>query len=243
MIDNANHTAYQDKLLGSLFEAATIESSVKAEKVPVYLDCQGTITRKSKRRDIGNIFSEKENYQKEDRTFENSLESVNILASSKNVNVTKCLKKAKIVPYALQKKSTHLANNNSAENNVERTTVTPSNTSFQIFLNDTSNHASDNRSKQSIQCEVTRNIYIRDINETIPSYACKLGNSTFFLSSKRFSSDYRNKLDVSIDKDTLRRLVNESLTSTENFPRVIEVVLALKSIGKNYEIHHPRVEL
>lgn len=234
VVDSANGDIGQEELLGLSFKAgATL--LVEDRKVPVCSDHHDVTIKEHHRRDIG-VSSEENGHQKKRHTLVSLLKGPGVQVADKDFVIGRRSKKTKV---DVRRKA--LPNNNNSAGNI---TVTPSNTSFQISPNDTSNRASNNRSQQRfIRCQVTRDIYITDVNENLPSYACKLGNNTLFFSSKRFSRGRINSLDVSVDDDTLRRLNNNSSAPTGNISHIIEVILALKFDSENYEVHHRRAEL
>lgn len=90
--------------------------------------------------------------------------------------------------------------------------------------------------QQNFHCQAIRDVYISDIEEYVPAYACKYGSRTFVLSSKRFLQDRRSSLDVNVDEDTLRKLSSSSTVPINGRFNVIPATLVLKPGHENYEI-------
>lgn len=236
-VDSANNNTRREELHVTSFNAGIAEVSIETQKVPVHLSHQEAI-------DHGRKAGRGVSFEKKDRWKE----AGTIAALSKIASVRVAKEDSLIIARRLREtkdnaargRFTHLRNNdNSAGNTTEYTKMTPPNTSLQLSPNDIFNRASnDNVMQRSVRCQVKGDIYIADIDENVPSYTCKFGNIIFLLASKRFRCDRRNSLDLSIDDDALRRLMNVTFTSTESRRHIIEVVLALKPDGENYQVRN-----
>ncbi|XP_028046968.2 uncharacterized protein LOC114254592 [Monomorium pharaonis] len=86
-------------------------------------------------------------------------------------------------------------------------------------------------------CRAIRDVYVPEIKENVPSYACTSEGKTFILSSKRFLQDRRDNLRVSIDDDTLRKLNDPAVALTNGRFNIIPAILILKPGHDNYDIH------
>ncbi|XP_014482070.1 PREDICTED: uncharacterized protein LOC106748247 [Dinoponera quadriceps] len=228
----------------SLDTSGTIEASIKIQKAPVRLDCQGATGHRRERE----ASSEKEEHRNQFLRCKDCQRDARMIAALSRIAKVRVAggdpvitaRRSKETGIDARGKSTYsLDDDNSAGNTVENTRVTSSITPLGLSSNGVSNRAANGEIKQrSVRCRAKGDVYITDVGENVPSYTCKLGNNVFLLASKRFRRDRRNNLDVGVDDDTLRRLNNASLASTEINPRTIEVVLALKPDGEDYEIRN-----
>lgn len=232
-VDGADDGTRRDELLGSSLNTRAAQASINIRKVSIYSDRQQAIGH---RRSVktGVSFEEKD-YQKDLRMIAALSKIAKVrVAEEDPFIIAQRLKESKI---SAQAKAMYSPNNYNFRENTVEITGTPSNISSPLSSDSTSSNAFNKEVKQrSLRCEAQGGIYITDINEYVPSYICKLGSNTLFLASKRFWHDCRNNLDLSVDDDTLRRLINVSATKSR--PRMVEVILALKPDGKNYEIRN-----
>lgn len=107
-----------------------------------------------------------------------------------------------------------------------------------LSSNISDNSSGDEIGQENFHCRAIRDIYIPEIKENIPSYACTAGNKTFILSSKRFFQDRRSSLHVNIDDDMLRKLNDSAITPASSRFNVIPAILILKPGHENYDIHN-----
>ncbi|XP_011707354.1 PREDICTED: uncharacterized protein LOC105462449 isoform X2 [Wasmannia auropunctata] len=97
---------------------------------------------------------------------------------------------------------------------------------------------SSNNGGENFNCRAIRDVYVPDIKENVPAYACTSGGKTFILSSKRFFQDRRSSLRVNIDDDTLRKLNNSAIVLTNSRFNIIPAILILKPDHETYDIHN-----
>ncbi|KAL6434277.1 hypothetical protein ACFW04_006007 [Cataglyphis niger] len=138
--------------------------------------------------------------------------------------------------YNAQKKSTYLQSRIFAKN-----TGGPISRDTKLVSEDIFNNApNDVTERGNFHCRAIQDIYIPEIKEKVPSYACTFGDNTFILSSKRFFQDRRSSLHVNIDNDTLRKLNSSTTFSTNSQFHIIPAVLVLKPWHENYDIRNPQ---
>lgn len=110
--------------------------------------------------------------------------------------------------------------------------------SSELSSNISDNLSGDEIGRENFHCRAIRDIYIPEIKENIPSYACTTGSKTFILSSKRFFQDRRSSLHINIDDDTLRELNDPAITPASSRFNVIPAVLILQPGHENYDIRN-----
>lgn len=136
---------------------------------------------------------------------------------------------------AARDESAYLRNGISAKN---IGALTPLDTKISSYNGISDNSSSNGTGQENLYCRAIRDVYIAEIKENVPSYACTSEGKTFILSSKRFLQDRRNSLRVNIDDDTLRKLNDPVTTLTNNRFNIIPAILILKPGHDDYDIHN-----
>lgn len=80
----------------------------------------------------------------------------------------------------------------------------------------------------NVRCWAVRDVFIPEIKQTLPTFACKFGQRKFELSSARFLQDRRSRLDVNVDETTFQKIGNEF--------DLIPATLSLGAGDENYKI-------
>lgn len=142
--------------------------------------------------------------------------------------------------YNAQKKSTYLQSRVFAKNTGGPISLGTKSSSKLVSEDIFNNAPNDAIQRGNFHCRAIQDIYIPEIKEKIPSYACTFGDNTFILSSKRFFQDRRSSLHVNIDNDTLRKLNSSTITPTNSQFHIIPAVLVLKPWHENYDIRNPQ---
>ncbi|CAL7943790.1 unnamed protein product [Xylocopa violacea] len=88
----------------------------------------------------------------------------------------------------------------------------------------------------SVHCRAIRDVYIPEVKQNLPAYACKFGNNTFVLSSERFLEDRRSYLDIRIDEDTVKNIKYTPKISRSNEFNAIPALLILNVPNNDYRI-------
>ncbi|XP_076752435.1 uncharacterized protein LOC143424325 [Xylocopa sonorina] len=88
----------------------------------------------------------------------------------------------------------------------------------------------------SVHCRAIRDVYIPEVKQNLPAYACKFGNNTFVLSSERFLEDRRSYLDIRIDEDTVKNIKYTPKISRSNKFNAIPALLILNVSNNDYRI-------
>lgn len=139
---------------------------------------------------------------------------------------------------AARKESSYLQNGVSAKD-IEAPALLDTKLSSKLSSNSISDNPSSNETgREHFHCRAIQDVYIPDIKENVPSYACTSGGKTFILSSKRFFQDRRSSLRVNIDDDTLCKLNDSVVIFTKNRFNVIPAILILKPGNGNYDIRN-----
>lgn len=226
--DDVNN--YPTEGSNSLSEASDSGVSTETRKISTCLNHQQTT---SHRRNENEEISAEKNYQ---HLITALSKIVKIRSSEEDPIVTGRCPIANVYN-AAQKKSMYLQSRVSAKNTegpISFDTKSSSKLVSEGIFNNTSNGEIQ---RGNFHCHAIQDIYIAEIKEKIPSYACTFGGNTFILSSKRFFQDRRSSLRINIDNDTLRKLSSSTIIPTNSQFNVIPAVLVLKPWHENYDIH------
>ncbi|XP_043516032.1 uncharacterized protein LOC122531846 [Frieseomelitta varia] len=109
------------------------------------------------------------------------------------------------------------------------------------FINRNKDKYSQNLSERqtklsSIHCRAIRDVYIPEVKQNLPAFACKFGNNTFILSSERFLQDQRSHLNIGIDENIFKNIKTTPKISEINGVNVIPALLVLNLANNNYRI-------
>ncbi|XP_017886571.1 uncharacterized protein LOC108628873 [Ceratina calcarata] len=88
----------------------------------------------------------------------------------------------------------------------------------------------------NVHCRGIRDVYIPDVQQNLPAFACTFGNNTFILSSERFLQDRRSYLDIKIDQHRLQNIKLTPKLPKGNRLKAIPVTLILNVIDNGYRI-------
>ncbi|CAD1479838.1 unnamed protein product, partial [Heterotrigona itama] len=88
----------------------------------------------------------------------------------------------------------------------------------------------------NIHCRAVRDVYILEVKQSLPAFACIFGNNTFILSSERFLQDRRSYLNIRIDENTFKSIKATPKISRINGINVIPALLVLNLANNNYRI-------
>ena len=88
----------------------------------------------------------------------------------------------------------------------------------------------------NIHCRAVRDVYIPEVKQSLPAFACIFGNNTFILSSERFLQDRRSHLNIRIDENTFKNIKTTPKISRINGVNVIPALLVLNLANNNYRI-------
>ena len=91
-------------------------------------------------------------------------------------------------------------------------------------------------SSTSVQCRAVRDVYIPEVKQHLPAFACQFGNNTFILSSARFLQDRRSRLEINVNEDTFKSIKSTSKVSRSNQLNVIPALLVLNTANNDYRI-------
>ena len=110
------------------------------------------------------------------------------------------------------------------------------------FINRNKDKYSQNLSERqtklsSIHCRAVRDVYIPEVKQSLPAFACIFGNNTFILSSERFLQDRRSHLNIRINENTFKNIkTTNSKISKINGVNVIPALLVLNLANNDYRI-------
>ncbi|KAK1132050.1 hypothetical protein K0M31_016189 [Melipona bicolor] len=88
----------------------------------------------------------------------------------------------------------------------------------------------------NIHCRAVRDVYIPEVKQSLPAFACIFGNNTFIISSERFLQDRRSHLNIRIDENTFKNIKTTPKISRINGVNVIPALLVLNLTNNNYRI-------
>lgn len=91
-------------------------------------------------------------------------------------------------------------------------------------------------SSSSVQCRAVRDVYIPEVKQHLPAFACQFGNNTFILSSARFLQDRRSRLEINVNEDTFKSIKSTPKLSRSNQFNVIPALLVLNTANNDYRI-------
>ncbi|XP_024223050.1 uncharacterized protein LOC105680693 isoform X1 [Bombus impatiens] len=58
----------------------------------------------------------------------------------------------------------------------------------------------------NVHCRAIHDVYIPEVKQNLPAFACVFGNNTFVLSSERFLQDRRTYLDIKIEENIFKNI-------------------------------------
>ncbi|XP_043591859.1 uncharacterized protein LOC122571782 isoform X2 [Bombus pyrosoma] len=98
-------------------------------------------------------------------------------------------------------------------------------------------NSSEKQMKSSnVHCRAVHDVYIPEVKQNLPAFACVFGNNTFILSSERFLQDRRTYLDIKIEENTFKNIKFAPKMSKTNGFDVVPALLILNRINNNYRI-------
>ncbi|XP_054014253.1 uncharacterized protein LOC128895564 [Hylaeus anthracinus] len=88
----------------------------------------------------------------------------------------------------------------------------------------------------NVHCGAIRDVYIPEVKQYLPAFACTFGNNTFVLSSARFLQDRRRYLSINVNENTLENIKFAPKISRSNEVNVIPALLVLNGANNDYRI-------
>ncbi|XP_076658022.1 uncharacterized protein LOC143362068 [Halictus rubicundus] len=88
----------------------------------------------------------------------------------------------------------------------------------------------------NVHCRAIRDVYIAEAKRKLPAFVCKFHNKTFVLSSTRFFQDRRPYLDMNVNEDVFKNVVQTRKVSRSNELSVIPALLVLNVPNNDYRI-------
>lgn len=88
----------------------------------------------------------------------------------------------------------------------------------------------------NVHCRAIHDVYIPEVKQNLPAFACVFGNNTFVLSSERFLQDRRTYLDIKIEENIFKNIKFAPKMSRTNGFDVVPALLILNRINNNYRI-------
>lgn len=88
----------------------------------------------------------------------------------------------------------------------------------------------------SVHCRAIRDVYIPEVKQHLPAFACQFGNNRFILSSARFLQDRRSQLDINVNEDTFKNIKSTPKISRSNEFNVVPALLVLNTANNDYRI-------
>jgi len=236
--DSANNINYSNERLNSLSEVIPSNSKVSTEtrKIPTCLNQERIEHRGNKNEKISKCAEKNYEY------LINALSKIAKVRSSQEDPVVIRQHSMANVFNDAKSISTYLQSRVPVKN-IGGPTSFDTKSSSKLISEDTFNNTPNGElQRENFHCHAIRDIYIPEVKEKIPSYACTFGDghNTFILSSKRFFQDRRNNFHINIDNDMLRKLNRSTITPTNSQFNIIPAVLVLKPWHENYYIRNPQ---
>lgn len=88
----------------------------------------------------------------------------------------------------------------------------------------------------NVHCRATRDVYIPEIDQNLPAFACKWRNNTFILSSERFLQDRRLYLEIKIDENGFQNMKLSRETSIVGKHNALPALLVLNAVTNDYRV-------
>lgn len=233
--DSADNINYSNERPNLLSEASNSKVSTETRKIPTCLNQERIEHRSNKNEEISKS-------KKNDQYLINALSKIaKVRSYQEDPVVTRQHSMANVYNDA-KNISTYLQSRVSVKNIGGPTSFDTKSSSKLISENTFNNTLNGELQRGNFHCHAIRDIYIPEVKEKIPSYACTFedGHNTFILSSKRFFQDRRNNLHINIDNDMLRKLNHSTITPTSSQFNIIPAVLVLKPWHENYYIRNPQ---
>nr|XP_012137023.1 PREDICTED: uncharacterized protein LOC100875853 isoform X1 [Megachile rotundata] len=98
------------------------------------------------------------------------------------------------------------------------------------------NFQDDRAKSSSVHCRAIRDVYIPEVKQHLPAFACQFGNNRFILSSARFLQDRRSHLDINVNEDTFKNIKSTPKVSRSNEFNVVPALLVLNTANNDYRI-------
>lgn len=99
-----------------------------------------------------------------------------------------------------------------------------------------SRESSNKRLDGNVHCRATREVYIPEAKKTLPAFICKLGNTTFLLSSTRFLEDRKSYLDLKVEDTAFQDIGRAAKLPRSNEFNVVPALLVLRNGDNNYRV-------
>ena len=88
----------------------------------------------------------------------------------------------------------------------------------------------------NVHCQAVRDVFIPEVKENLPAFACRFGNHTFILSSGRFFQDRRSYLDINVKESDFKNIKVPPKISRSNEFNVVPALLILNAANNEYRI-------
>ena len=88
----------------------------------------------------------------------------------------------------------------------------------------------------NVHCQAVRDVFIPEIKQNLPAYACRFRNHTFILSSARFFQDRRSYLDINVKESAFKNIKVTPKISRSNEFNVVPALLILNAANNEYRI-------
>lgn len=88
----------------------------------------------------------------------------------------------------------------------------------------------------NVRCQAIRDVYIPEVEHSLPAFACRYGNNTFVLSSPRFLQDRRLYLDLKVNENIFKNIKPTFKISEEDDFNVVPALLILNINDNDYRV-------
>ena len=88
----------------------------------------------------------------------------------------------------------------------------------------------------NVHCQAVRDVFIPEVKQNLPAFACRFRNHTFILSSARFFQDRRSYLDINVKESTFKNIKVAPKISRSNEFNVVPALLILNAANNEYRI-------
>ena len=88
----------------------------------------------------------------------------------------------------------------------------------------------------NVHCQAVRDVFIPEVKQNLPAFACRFRNHTFILSSARFFQDRRSYLDINVNESAFKNIEVAPKISRSNEFNVVPAVLILNAANNEYRI-------
>lgn len=88
----------------------------------------------------------------------------------------------------------------------------------------------------NVHCQAVRDVFIPEVKQNIPAFACRFRNHTFILSSARFFQDRRSYFDINVNESAFKNIKVAPKISRSNEFNVVPALLILNAANNEYRI-------